>query len=229
MKRIAFLLLIVLSLSGCKALYLSELTPTTKYGTALPPLIPLIDAGSFETVFAATSTSTSTTGYATGFNIGNKSYIVGNSTSTSNTFRNPTLNDLRVIFENDVKNNICEKYGSNKGYISCSVVTGANYKPMGAWWLTYCIGCGIWQLLGVPTGAAKTYLQIQVDIYDMNKNLIGTYTSPYIKDKAYIALYWGYSGNNALRKTAQTAFKECMDNIKRQIAADSQRLNRALN
>ncbi len=230
MKKLLFFFLIVTSLTGCKTLYLSELNPTQKYGnTSLPSLTPLIDVSSFETVFAASSTTTSSAGYMSGFNIGNTPYVVGNSLSTSSTFRNPTINDLKVIFENDVRNNICTKYGANKGYISCSVVTGANYNPLGAWWLTWCVGCGFWQLLGVPTGSAKTYLQIQVNIFDINKNLVGSYTSPYIKSKAYVALYWGYTSATARRKTARDAFKECMDDIKKQIANDAKRLTAALN
>ena len=48
---------------------------------------------------------------------------------------------------------------------------------------------------------------------------MGSYTSPYIKSKAYVALYWGYTSATARRKTARDAFKECMDDIKKQIAS----------
>lgn len=96
MKKLLFFFLIVTSLTGCKTLYLSELNPTQKYGnTSLPSLTPLIDVSSFETVFAASSTTTSSAGYMSGFNIGNTPYVVGNSLSTSSTFRNPTINDLK--------------------------------------------------------------------------------------------------------------------------------------
>ena len=88
MKKILLFLLIATSLTGCRTLYLSELNPTEKYGnTSLPSLTPLIDVSSFETVFAANSTTTNSMGYMSGFNMGNTPYVVGNAVSTSSTFR----------------------------------------------------------------------------------------------------------------------------------------------
>lgn len=228
MKKSLLSLLIagtLILLPGCKAIYLSEMSPQTRFGkTLLPALQPMVDVQSLENVFGISSTSTSSHGFATGHQVGPTAMVLGSSFSTSTTSRHGSINDIKVIFENDVRNNICEKYGTNKGYITCSALSGSSGKPIGMWWLGACPGLGVPYLFGMPARAAKTFLQIQVNIYDQQQNLVGSYQSPYYGDKEYVALYWGYSGSNAISKTAMDTFKMCMDNIKQQIANDTERL-----
>ena len=225
MKKFLFLSVLLMATISCRALYLSEMTPSSKYGERLlPPLKTYLDIESFETVFS--SSNTYTTAQAT-HNIG-----VGgpytNYYSTSSTYKNPQINDLKVIFQNDVQNNICSKYGTTKGSIVCSIVSGSHGRRIGLWPLGAAVMLGVPYLFGMPTGASKTYLKLRVDIYDNSNNLVGSYESPMLKEKKYMALYWGYNGSNAESKTSWDTFKGCMDNIKQQIANDYDRLNSAL-
>lgn len=229
MKKLFLFLIVAVTITGCRSIYLSELQPTTRYTPEfLPPLRPYFDVASFETVFASDISNTSSYGSASAFNVNGTTMAFGGASSTTETYRNPMLNQLKNIFVNDVNANICQKYGQTKGSIVCRVITGSHGKRTGMWWLGAYPFLGIPYLLGMPAKAAKTFLKIQVDIYDAENNLVGSYVSPYIKDKKYVALYWGYSGSNSLTKSAWNAFKKCMDDIKIQIAQDFDRLNEAL-
>lgn len=226
MKHLFYLCVITLTLfstTRCKTIYLSELTPETKYGTKrLPPLVPIFDVQSFDNVFPDVS-HTESSGYATGHNLRGADMAFGHGSSMTTHSKNPSINDLSVIFERDVRNNICESSGEYSGYITCHVITGANWSPLGLWWAGYFLA-GIPYIFGMPIQSSKTHLMIKIDIYDRNQNLIGSYESDYVQQKKYSALYWGYSGANGRRKTAIDAFKICMDDVKQQIASDHNKL-----
>ena len=220
-QRFVFLTCVLLfpSFSGCRSIYLSELSPQGEIQTKLPPLSPIMDIRSLEDAFGIYNTSSDS--YSTGGVIFNTPYV--NTTTNSTTYRNQSIKDLDVIFTRDVQNNICETYGNTKGYITCRITEGGSSKKGGGFtFLSWVLGYCVTNLFGMPYATTKSAFEVQVNIYDRNQNLVGSYVSPYIAKKEFVALYYGYTVSDGKRKTAMTAFKACMNNIKRQINSDTQ-------
>lgn len=214
-------------MSSCKSIYISEFEPTGSITKKLPPLHCKFDMSSLTSVFGISNTQGTATG--AGSYIGNSDTYMGFTNYDLQTTQSPSINDLQIMFEHEVRNNICNMYGTPKGYAVCKILRGSNRRAGGGYTFFSILGgyCLI-NLLGFPFGTARTDLQIQVDIYNLDGSLVGTYKSPYIKKKVFIALYYGYTKYDGKRKTAIEAFKSCMEDIKAQISNDSQRLQMAL-
>ena len=220
---------LVIVVNGCKSLSLSTLEPKMKNKYLLPSLSPILDVESFGSVFGLIKT----TGYGSvggvsktmgrGYGIG-----YGSISMKSTTYSNPILNDIDVIFNRDVEN-ICHLSGTPKGSIKCRLIVGKEKIYGGAGWavlsgFTLCIP----NLFGMPIMSPKCNLQIEVTIFDNNNSVVGRYTSDFRKQKTYVALYWGYSYNNSMKRNARLIFTGCMEDIKRQIEKDYTRLIEAL-
>jgi hypothetical protein len=198
--------------------------PQVKNEKLLPPLTPVIDAQSFGTVFGLGTTVGSSSGV--GYNVGG-GVVVGGGTANSTTYSSASLNDINTIFSRDIEN-ISVLYGQAKGTIMVRLIEGKETKLH--YWPLFLSALTIYtiNLFGVPIDYSATKLQIEVTILDEKNNVVGKYTSDYRKEKSIIAMYWGYSMENAPKRSARIAFTECMKDIKRQIANDYDRLAAAL-
>ena len=206
----------VLIFYSCKSLSPETLRPKTKNEKLLPPLTSVFDYESFYSVFPITiSSGTVDTGaYGTG-------------AFTAATYKNPILEDFKIIFQRDVNGNICvfDLDETRNGTIKCSLIE-ANGKQKYWWLIPSSLTFFIPNLLGMPLGSVEQELQIEVSIYDRNNNRIGRYTSDLHKDKSFSAMYYGYKSPSS--KTNRLIFTKCMEDIKRQIEKDYNRLNEAL-
>lgn len=221
--------ILTFSLYGCASLYMTEAIPQKENNSQLlPPLTPVMDIQSLENIFGIATTTSSGSSYSTHHLIGETGMSFSNGHTTSTTFRDPAIHDLTSYFEKDATTNICEQYGNRRGYITCQIVNGFSNVRIGMRWLGAYPFLGIPYLLGMPSKKAQSSLMVKIDIYDTNKNLVGSYTSNFHYDKRYVALYYGYSAANAKHKTALEAFKACMLDIKIKIKADYDRLKQEL-
>ena len=209
-------ILFMATLNSCKPLRITTLDPKVKNKQLLPPLDFVLETTSFGTIFGEVQSK--------GNIYGNLGGTISTETSSS---QNPRINDFNVIFQRDVLNNICELYGDKKGKIRCQAVVGKDNKNFGWMFLSIPL-CFIPNFLGMPIYSHKTKLQIEVTIYDVNNRLVGKYTSDFHKQKSYAAMYWGYSIGNTPARNVRLIFTECMEDIKRQIEKDYNRLNEAL-
>ena len=232
MKKLLFItvaFISMVSLNGCASLYMSESIPVKEdYSDLLPPLTPIMDTQSLENVFGIATTNSSGSSNSTHHLIGQTGMSFNNSYSSSTTYRDPAIQDLTTYFEKDATTNICQQYGTRKGYITCQVVNGYSVVRIGMRWIGAYPLFGIPYLLGMPSKKAQSSLMVKIDIYDKSQNLVGSYTSDFHYDKRYVALYYGYSAGNAKHKTALEAFKACMKDVKAKIRADYDRLNKEL-
>ena len=227
-----FLILVAMisfGFNSCKTLDMATLSPKVKNENLLPPLNSVLDVESFGSVFGLTKTIGYGSFGGASKNIG-RGYAIGYGTTSmkSTTYSNPILNDIEVIFNRDVEN-ICNLLGTPKGSMKCRVIVGEEKIYGGAGWavlsgFTLCIP----NLFGMPIASPKGNLQIEVTIFDNNNSVVGKYTSDFHKQKTYVALYWGYSYNNSMKRNARLIFIGCMEDIKRQIAKDYDRLVKAL-
>lgn len=232
MKKLLFItgsLIVMVLLNGCASLYMNESIPTKdNYSNLLPPLAPIMDTQSLENVFGIATTNSSGSSYSTHHLIGQTGMSFNNGYSSSTTYRDPAIQDLTTYFEKDATTNICQQYGTRKGYITCQVVNGYSGVRIGMRWIGAYPLLGIPYLFGMPSKKAQSSLMVKIDIYDRSKNLVGSYTSDFHYDKRYVALYYGYSASNAKHKTALEAFKACMKDVKAKIKADYDRLSKEL-
>ena len=119
-------------------------------------------------------------------------------------------------------------YGEKKGTIRCYLVDG-KAKEMG---YGYAVLSGLSLLtlnfFGLPFGGEKVNMQIAVDVYDKNNNLVATYKSQPHKNKAYMACYWGYGMSSVERYPILKTFSECLNDIHREMQYDSERVSKIL-
>ena len=202
---------LMFSTHSCKSLGPETLRPTMKNQQLLPPLTPIFDYESFYAYFPMSIT--------TG--------VVSEGVISSSTYKNPTLENFNIIFQRDVKGNICisDLEEKTNGTIKCIFIEAG--VTMRIWWLipSTLTLCTV-NLLGMPFWTEKHKLQIEVSIYDRNNNRIRRYTSKFREDKSYVALYYGYA--SPLQKSSRLIFTKCMEDIKHQIAMDYNILNDAL-
>lgn len=134
--------------------------------------------------------------------------------------------DRMKLFTKEVEDNLTDPYGDKYGYI---VMKQNIIKvKMGVGWaLLQGFTFAVPLLFGVPAGGFKYTLEIEMRIMDSQNKLIGKYSAIGF-GSAKSALYWGYNGGNAFRKSYVDAINDAFNQIRPQIQADANRLNEKL-
>jgi hypothetical protein len=207
------LLGLVLLVSSCASIKPTDFRPDNQGCIQLPALDPVMDAVSLESMYP-------------------DSYISSDSGSSSDIYvssvsRNRKAQDVRTLFEREVKDCITNPYGELKGYIVCKVSSGySRMNPAFTFWSTMTLG--IPNLLGLPYAVAKTLIDLDVEIYTIDNRLIGRYNASGY-DRSYSAYYYGYRLADVSRISGINAFKMAMNDIKSKIERDKNRLEMELN
>ena len=223
-KFILVPLILAILFTGCKSIYLSDLKPTPKNTKLLPALEPIVDIESLESAYSGGSSVVEVSTYNS--RPSNSSYLgIGNSTSTI--YKDKRVQDAITIFERDVTDNITNPFGEKKGTITCRIVAGEESMKDPWMWGT-AFSAFTLNLVGIPLYSSVTNIEVEVDIYSKNNNLIGKYSATGYS-KVWVALYWGYDTFSASRKSAFTAFKMALNEIKLKIQDDNDRLTLELN
>jgi len=209
--------------TACLSLDLKDLKPYPKNANLLPTLEPLFDMGTLEAYYPSQIIGTQSIKNEIESDNTVSTRINSNSTYIT---RSPEAQDLLTIFNRDVKDNITNPYGEQKGVIVCQIVQNKKQDTFFRF-LTY-LSLGSSTLLGIPSGYCRTSINVEVEIYDLSDKLIGRYTADCSK-KVWSALYYGYNLNDISRKSNIDAFKCAMNDIKVQINSDATRLNELLN
>ncbi len=79
----------------------------------------------------------------------------------------------------------------------------------------------------MPMSGIKTAMDIEVEIYDLDENLIARYNAT-CERKLHVAFYHGYNKDDARRKSNLDAFKCAMNDIKNQILQDVHAIKKKL-
>ncbi len=217
MKHLLCLLVILLTLSSCASIEPEDLQPyPTKNKTLLPALETVIDATSFENAYSSRKSSPLVQV--------NNDFIKQPNVLGA---RNAKIQDAITIFEREVNQNIINPYGKKKGSILCKIAfhnTEGGGKFFG---LVSIFSLGAPFLIGAPLENRETSIDLEVEIYDLDGNLIGRYNSQ-CQETAWVALYYGYQKSKCARKSNIDAFKCAMYKIKKQIGKDAARLKAQL-
>jgi hypothetical protein len=227
MKRaLSFFIIFLLLLASCRSIKDSDLKAGRQNHQLLPPLEIRIDLTTFHFLRHNPYLRAPESSLEQTFQIDTAIYI------SSLGLSNRSI-DIATIFEREVLQSITHTGGENMGYIVCKLTDGQTRMNF-AWAVASGLLLGIPNLFGMPAGRAKTQMTVEVDIYDKHRKLIGRYNAP-CTGRAAVAFYYGYSEfgplmreSNVYRKAAIRAFSCAMQDIKKQIELDFDRLNTAL-
>jgi len=208
MKKINYLLLLVL-MASCVSIKPSVFQPSATNCVKLPNLDPVFDFESFESFFGGTTRVETAEGQ-----------------TTTVTQRTQGVQDVLTIFERNVRNCITDEFTENKGYIILKL-GAANTTTTILPGVSVITGM-LLNLIGLPYDIAKTFIDLEVVIYNNEDKLIGRYSGSATARKPF-ALYYGYSHSQYVRASKLAAFTQALDVIKEKIANDRDRLVSLLN
>jgi hypothetical protein len=160
---------------------------------------------------------------------GNAREIVSNSydpsvnSSVLTVYRDPRIQDAITLYERETKSSITDPLGQPYGYIHYKVPV-SYIRPRGTGLVVLSsFMLMIPNVLGMPFGAYETNLEVEVEILNANREIIGRYQATG-KGKALVAIWWGYTSADAERVSNIEAIKMAMQDIKKQILADHAQL-----
>ena len=211
MKKILLFLLTVLC--GCKSLTYQDLNPTIQPNTNLLPAMNIeIDESSLKATYPVRTISEYNDD---GYKIDSRRVV------------DERVGDVRNIFEKEVKENITDVYGAKKGYIRLNL--GYYNDDCSKWYaIPSVLTVGTIHLAGFPLISDQQTLEVIVEIQDNNREVIKRY-SEMVSNKAYVAMYWGYSKGNVARKVGADNIKQALEKIRYRINADAPEIKRKLN
>lgn len=135
------------------------------------------------------------------------------------------INDIIRLFAKEVNGSSSQQDTLKRGTIQLEILSYKEKKNVlltifSIW--TLCVPT----LIGVPLNSINSSVDIQVTIFNQQKQSIGKFKASG-NGTAYIAMYWGY-GSDAHRKSAMIAFSDAMVSIKEQIKNNKNQLTSEL-
>lgn len=124
--------------------------------------------------------------------------------------------DADILCSRYVQDNLTQSDGDVYGYVEFKMVIGQSGL---AGWGWYALSIGtlcVPNIFGMPLLAAKTQLEIEMDIYDSEKRLIGRFIGKGF-GKAKVAFYYGYSAMSAPRVANVAAVSMALREINMQL------------
>jgi hypothetical protein len=222
-----FLLVVLFSASQCKTISVKDLQPQGDFGQKLPHLTPIFNVYPIpiypEAYFTQVDSATRQPILLPP--ILDSAEVRGIRNSY---FQDRNASEFEVYFSRDVQRNMTQKAGTNKGFITCTVT--AFEQPeiySGGLMLLHFITMGTSAMMGIPFAQSKSEIEVTVNIKNLKNETIGTYIG-YGKSRKTSGAYYGYRISQVQRASGLTAFKEAMEDVKKQIAADAVRLNELL-
>lgn len=217
--------LLVLSyflLVACKSLSYNDLNPIPNPNSnLLPALEPIVDINNLETVYSRGGIS----GYSNSYNYGNSGRMQS-SYMNMYAYKDARVEDAVNIFTQEVKDNITDPYGKKKGYI---VMKLSNRGIDTCGFCRFVSGFSLFtiNLIGVPADSVAQSLDVEVEIYNNNKELIWR-KKAHAYAHEYIAIGYGYSGNTIYRKLAADNLKQALTLIKMDIDSEADKIKKSL-
>jgi hypothetical protein len=134
--------------------------------------------------------------------------------------------DERQIIEEELFSNLSEAYGPRYGYLKLKYSNLEIKTGQGFLWVGAFLGF-IPNLFGFPMMTPSVEADYTFEILNSNKELVGKYTA-YGYGKSKIALYHGYTIENASRKATSDAILMALPEIREKIQAEADQINKAL-
>lgn len=138
-------------------------------------------------------------------------------------YTSSTIQNLSSLFEQIVTRNISELKGEKRGYITCRATQSIRRTELKALSILSSMTLGTLNLLGLPVAKKVMEIQLEVDIYNLNNELVQRYTGT-SRAQAFIALYYGYDSKDAKEKVITDSTLKALEDIRSQIQNDAQEL-----
>jgi len=218
MRPLIIALVIISCFASCKSFQLSSIPEGNALTEKLPMLVPELDIQSFQTDYEDI--------------YGLPEQILTGTIDVDQAVRNATTmmiisEDTKYLFEREFIRNISQRTGKSVGYAVCR--KGFRTKGIKSFVhpLVSIITLSIPNFFGFKYATLVDELELVVDIYDNNDNLVGSF-SALGKGEADIRMYKGYRKRGARRLAHGLAFNRALDEIKNQIKSEYKSLNLAL-
>jgi hypothetical protein len=201
MKKILIFLIALSFFASCKTFDPKYLNPT---GAAFSPKLPALENGVENNLVAI---------------IDRQGTIIG-----------ATPQDVTTYFDRDVTELMTDPYGNKRGSIVLKVNTiNSGMAGFGYFMLGDLTSLGLFWLLGLPYGGGKATVEVEVELNDPNRRLVGKYRGSG-HHKMICSLY---NGNNYTSPVAQRisyllAVKDAVADAKTKMMPDLERLNKEL-
>jgi hypothetical protein len=211
------LLLFVIALaSGCRTIRLSEFRPALANARLLPAMETTIDVASLESAYWGNSNV-----------VASNTYDPDANSQVLTLHRDVRIQDAITLYERETKENITNPLGPVYGFIHYKIpVSYIRHRGTGLFVLSSFM-LMLPNVLGLPFGDYETNLEVEVEILNANRQLIGRYTGA-SQGRAPVAMWWGYTSSDAQRMSNVKAIKLAMNDIKKQIDKDHEHLHTEL-
>ena len=216
-----YLILFLFFLSSCSSISYNDLNPCKNPNKhLLPSLEPIIDVYNLEAIYSK--------GRYEGLsaNITYSGTYTGVSSISGIQYGDPRVNDTINIFNKEVKDNITNPYGEKKGYISLRLTNRLSENSDCYLLFSSLTGC-LLNIIGFPFNKVSDTLEMEVEILNKNKEIVKRYTEVVLNSN-YVAMYWGYSENDVLRKVAADNIKQGLEKIRFKIEEDFDIIEKSL-
>lgn len=223
-KNLLAILLIGISLVGCKSYSALEKTPTAQLPAKLPAMELILDEQSFATVTGYENHESTGVAVASGW--GARYSTVAYTGSSTKSYASSDLNNIKSLFLTNMYNNIVTKIGEKRGKVVCRLVAGKDKPNYGFTVLSSCL-LFVPNLFGMPFGSNSTTMLVEMDFLDAHGNVVATYQSKQHQVKKYLAMYWGYEDPSEV--TIAETFKLCLEDLNIQIKGDYAQLSQYFN
>lgn len=216
---ILFLVLIILLLSSCKTFQLSAIPSRAKMEQKLPPLQPDFDVVSFGP------------DYQDLYNIPNI-LVSRRLPSVQSVVQKATLSitiaeDTKRIYNRTIVDRMTRSVGETRGYIVCRLGMRTRSYKSNVNPIVSFITLGVMNVFGYKAATYKDELEIIVDIYDLNDEVIGSFSALGIGE-ADVRMYTGYNVPSAKRTAHARAFTNAMESIAEKMQGEFGALNSRL-
>lgn len=129
------------------------------------------------------------------------------------------MRDVFTLLNNELTDNIMESGGNRYGQVRFKLMYYNKTMPGWGWILPSLFTLDIANLMGMPFTKYRTDLELQMEILDARQQVIARYQAPGA-GKATVAMYYGYSGQEAYRKANLLALQEAMRGIRQKMEPD---------
>lgn len=221
MKNSILLLFAISILSACKSFNLSSIPEVSTLDHRIPPLQAEFDTRSFGPDYA--DLYNIPTAIISGASVKNTAInVVNNATETFT-----AAEDTKRIFQRALIDNVCESVGETRGYAVCRM--GMRTKGIKSYInpTISVLTLGIANLFGYKYATYKDEIEVVIDIYNLNNEMIGSFTGLGVGE-ADARMYKGLHPKSARRMAHARAFTDAMVNMINKIKRESTNLTMEL-
>lgn len=212
--KVLFVSILIFS---CKSVSFSELRPEGSLVKKLPMMEAQLDIYSLENAYASVVYGVSKT-------VAQR--VVPINEARPSSYKDTKIQDAIILYDREVSDNIVSATGEKKGYLVFRIISGGPKKGGNFFGVLGIFTLWIPNLLGVPTGNHQAEFEIQLEVMDINKKMLGKYLG-YGKHKTWVHV-GGYSTKDAQRIANIRALKKAFSQVKKQMDEDMSKLEVAL-